>query len=105
MLPWSKTRLLTPEDIPPTTDEFKVVGVFNPGAIAFGDEVVLMVRVAEQPHIHEGDDYFLPRHDPGGGYVTDRYSAAEIVTRDDRVIHLKATGEARLTSVSHLRVV
>lgn len=104
-LSWSKTRLLGPEDIPPTSDEFRVVGAFNPGAIRFDDEVVLLVRVAQQPVDQQAGQYLLPRHDPGGGYVVDIFPAEEILTEDGRVIRLRATGEARLTSVSHLCVV
>lgn len=104
-LSWSKTRLLGPEDLTPTSEAFRVVGAFNPGAVAFGDEVVLLVRVAEQPVGQTPDHYFLPRHDPGGGYVVDKFPADEIVSEDGRVIRLRATGEARLTSVSHLCVI
>jgi len=104
-LAWSKTRLLGPEHIPPTGAEFRVVGAFNPGAIAFGDEVVLLVRVAEQPVGQSPGHFLLPRYDPGGGYVVDSFPEAEITTGDGRVVRLRATGEARLTSVSHLRVV
>jgi predicted GH43/DUF377 family glycosyl hydrolase len=104
-LSWTKTRLLSPADVPATGADFRVVGAFNPGAIVFGDEVVLLVRVAESAAAQSDDHYLLPRHDPGGGYVSDRFPAEDIETRDGRVIHLRATGEARLTSVSHLCVV
>ena len=43
--------LVRPGDLEPTSDAFEVVGAFNPGAVATGkgDEVVLLVRVAERP--------------------------------------------------------
>ena len=31
--------LLRPEDVPPSHDDFEVVGVFNPGAVRAGDEI------------------------------------------------------------------
>ena len=40
--------LLKPSDLKPSHDDFEVVGVFNPGAILAGDEVILLVRVAER---------------------------------------------------------
>ena len=39
--------LLRPEDLAPSDDRFEVVGVFNPGAVRTSDEVVLLVRVAD----------------------------------------------------------
>ena len=41
--------LLSPADLKPLRDDFEVVGVFNPGAIVAGGEVILLVRVAERP--------------------------------------------------------
>ena len=41
--------LVRPEDVKPWRDECEVVGTFNPGAIALGDQVVLRVRVAQRP--------------------------------------------------------
>ena len=41
--------LLQPGDLEPSREDFEVVGVFNPGAIRAGDEVILLVRVAERP--------------------------------------------------------
>jgi predicted GH43/DUF377 family glycosyl hydrolase len=64
--------LVTPEDIKPSRPDFKVIGAFNPAAVRFGDEVVLLVRVAERP-IEERDEYFpSPHFIPGeGGGITE----------------------------------
>jgi predicted GH43/DUF377 family glycosyl hydrolase len=43
------TVLLRPGDIEPLEPNFQVVGTFNPGAVRFGDEIILLVRVAESP--------------------------------------------------------
>ena len=45
----STNLLLRPEDVPPSHDDWEVIGTFNPGAVRFGDGVVLLVRVAERP--------------------------------------------------------
>ena len=41
--------LLRPSDLKPSRDDFEVVGAFNPGVVRAGDEVVMLVRVAERP--------------------------------------------------------
>ncbi len=40
--------LLRPEDVPPSQPDWEVIGAFNPGAIRVGNEVVLLVRIAER---------------------------------------------------------
>jgi len=41
--------IIKPEDIKPSRDDFEVIGVFNAGVARFGNEVVLLLRVAERP--------------------------------------------------------
>jgi predicted GH43/DUF377 family glycosyl hydrolase len=41
--------LLTAKDVPPSLPELEVVSVFNAGVAKVGDEVILLLRVAEQP--------------------------------------------------------
>src|SRR3954454_12348690 len=101
----SARLLLRPDDIPPSRDDFEVVGVFNPGAVRAVDEVVLLVRVAERPR--EGRPGFtgLPRWDAAGGLTIDWVPDAELIVIDPRVVRRKADGLVRLTFTSHLRVV
>ena len=106
---WSKTRLLGPADIPPSSDQFRVLGAFNPAAISFGRQVVLIVRVAELP-VEERSGYVpLPRYEPhsrgSSGQIIDWFQPEEHVAIDARVVRNLKTGEARLTSASHFRVV
>ena len=63
--------LLRPEDVEPSRDDFEVVGVFNPGAVGRGDEVVLLVRVAERPRERRPGFTGLPRWDPDAGLTID----------------------------------
>ena len=44
-----KNPIIRPEDIEPSNPGFKVVGVFNCGVARFKDEVILLMRVAEEP--------------------------------------------------------
>lgn len=106
---WSKTRLLGPADIPPSSDEFRVLGAFNPAAISFGRQVALLVRVAELPAETRSGYVPLPRWEAKSGQksrqIVDWVKPDEHIATDARVVRKLSTGEARLTSVSHLRVV
>ena len=101
----STRLLLRPEDVPPSRDDFEIVGVFNPGAVRSGDEVVLLVRVAERPRERRPGFTGLPRWDPASGLTIDWVPDAELESVDPRVVRRKADGLVRLTFISHLRVV
>ncbi|MGH2450609.1 MAG: glycoside hydrolase family 130 protein [Candidatus Limnocylindria bacterium] len=45
----SENPLLTPRDVPPSQPQLEVVSVFNAAVAKVDDEVVLLLRVAEQP--------------------------------------------------------
>src|SRR3954468_6760424 len=97
--------LLRPADVPPTRDDFEVVGVFNPGAVRINGEVILLVRVAERPRERRPGFTGLPRWDPVGGLTVDWVPEPELDLIDPRVVRRKADGLVRLTFTSHLRVV
>lgn len=96
--------LLRPEDVPASRPDFEVVGVFNPGAVRVGNEVVLLVRVAERPREKRSGFIASPRWE-AGGLTVDWMPDAEWDVIDPRVCRCKATGIIRLTFISHLRVV
>lgn len=96
--------LLRPEDVAPSRPDFQVLGVFNPGAVEVGDDVLLMARVAEAPAEEREGGVALPRWDPGEGLVADRLPVDAVEPEDPRVVLVKAERRLRLTSVSHLRV-
>src|SRR5437016_3036728 len=97
--------LLGPADVPPSRPEMEVVGVFNPAAIRLGDEVILLVRVAEWPRERRQGFTALPRWSPDGGLAIDWLADSEIEPSDARVVRRKADGLIRLTFLSHLRLV
>ena len=101
----STTLLLRPEDVPTSRDDFEVVGVFNPGVVRAGGEVVLLVRVAERPRERRPGLTGLPRWDVATGLTIDWAPNTELEFRDPRVVLIKATGTIRLTFISHLRVI
>lgn len=110
LLPRLDTHLLlSPKDVPPTRDDMKVVGVFNPGAITVqtpeGPEIVLLLRVVEQPIDQKAGCRCSPRFEPGRGLVLDDLAEDDIDFSDPRVYHLKSSGMQRLRFISHLKVV
>lgn len=97
--------LLRPEDLPASRPDFEVVGAFNPGAVRVGNEVVLLVRVAERPRERRAGFTGLPRWDVAEGLRVDWVPDGEIELVDPRVVRRKRDGLVRLTFISHLRVV
>ncbi|MEZ6083159.1 MAG: glycoside hydrolase family 130 protein [Phycisphaerae bacterium] len=100
----STTCLCQPADLQPSRDDLEIVGTFNPGVIAFEDEVILLVRVAERPREQRAGYTALPRWQSGLGVVVDWIADDEIKRPDARFIHRKSDDIVRLTFVSHLRV-
>lgn len=96
--------LCRPGDLRPSRDDFEVVGTFNPGAIVFGNEVLLLVRVAERPCERRAGHTALPRWRAGAGMVVDWIADDEIEVLDARVVRRKRDGLVRLTFTSHLRI-
>ena len=78
----STRLLLRPEDVPPSRDDFEIVGVFNPGAVRSGDEVVLLVRVAERPRERRPGFTGLPRWDLASGLTVDWVPDADLLSVD-----------------------
>ena len=45
---YENNPVIKPSDVKPSLEGYKVVGAFNPGAITYGDEIILLLRVAEK---------------------------------------------------------
>jgi predicted GH43/DUF377 family glycosyl hydrolase len=100
------TRLLLgPADVPASRDDFEVVGAFNPAAVRVGDEVILLVRVAERPRERRPGLTGLPRWDSSAGLTIDWVPDEDLDPIDPRVFRRKSMGVIRLTFISHLRVI
>ena len=98
--------LLTPNQLEPSQQNMRVVGSFNPGAVATEQGVVLLIRVAEVPRQNRPGFVGLPRWDlEAGKIVIDWMAEQELIPLDARLVKIKETGLLRLTSTSHLRVV
>ncbi len=103
MLPRLFTKcLLKPADLPPSSDNMEILGVFNPGVVSADGQVVILARVAEGPtELREGYTA-LPRW-TADGVVIDWVADDDIEVIDPRVVEIKSSGVKRLTFVSHLR--
>lgn len=99
--------IVTPADVPPSSPDLEVIGAFNAGAALVGDEIVLLLRVAERPISADSRRVGIPRVDLSetGGHIevewVDR-DVPELDLSDPRGILYK--GRQYLSSVSHLRV-
>jgi beta-1,2-mannobiose phosphorylase / 1,2-beta-oligomannan phosphorylase len=101
----STRLLLRPLDVPASGDDFEVAGVFNPGAIRVGEEIILLVRVAERPRERRPGFTGLPRWDRADGLTIDWVPDTDLEIVDPRVVRRKIDGLLRLTFTSHLRVI
>ncbi len=97
--------IIRPEDVKPSREDFEVIGVFNAGVARFGDEVILLLRVAERPIDGGADPVLCPIYD-----VDARETVLRPFSRDDPLNDLADPRlivrgkETYLTSISHLRL-
>lgn len=97
--------LVNPATIPPSREDLEVIGAFNPAAVRVGDEVVLLVRVAQRARERRAGFVGLPRWCAEQKEVTvDWLPEAEWEPFDPRWGRVRSTGLTRLTFVSHLQV-
>jgi len=97
--------LLRPPDVRPRFEGFEVIGTFNPAAIEFGDEIALLVRVAERSTETRQGHIALPYWDWRRCEVAiDWHRSDEVERVDPRMVRLRRNGRLRLTFVSWLLV-
>ncbi|MFH1308036.1 MAG: hypothetical protein ABIH72_04245 [archaeon] len=98
--------LFRPEDVKPTSDEFKVLGVFNPGAVRLpSGEVLLYVRIWEKvKKDFDGKFYYSPRFTGKKKLQLelDKIKKQRIRKRGDLDFMFR-DGTKRLNFISHLR--
>ncbi len=98
--------LITPSDVLPSRSDWEVVGAFNPGAIRFKDEILLLLRVAERPKNKAEDEQLAPILNPASGLIeyfrVKNNDPGITAIPDSRSFSYK--DEMFLTSLSHLRL-
>ncbi len=95
--------LLRPADVQPSHPDWEVIGVFNPGVVRYGNQTVILARVAERPRETRQGWTAHPRWSPDKGYVVDWVQNEHLAADDPRVVRHLHTGLVRLTFISHLR--
>ena len=101
-----KNPIIKPCDVPPSREDYEVVGAFNPGATIFNDEILLLLRVAERPKDKRPDEQVAPILNPNTGEL----EHFRLKNDDPRITEIPdsrsfyVNGEMMLTSISHLRI-
>ena len=98
--------IITPEGIIPSAEGYRVRGVFNPAAVRYRDEIILLVRVAEDCPAAE-TEVAVPKVDiiDGKGHpgvIRVRRDDPDVQLRDTRGIVYR--GVDYLSTMSHLRI-
>ena len=99
--------LLRPGDLEPSQPGYAVLGTFNPGVVRYGDEIIMLVRVAEAPPVEESGPLVSPRAEWNSGsmrWVVDTFDRGNVDVRDPRLLRFP-DGRVRLRYISHLRLV
>ncbi|MBN2182000.1 MAG: glycoside hydrolase family 130 protein [Sedimentisphaerales bacterium] len=97
--------LIQTKDIVPSRGDFEVIGVFNAGVTRLGDEVIMLLRVAERPINSNAQKLLTAVYD----FVSDEFAIKEFSLdnqdndyTDPRLIITPR--QTYLTSISHLRL-
>ena len=102
---FSGNPLISPTDVIPSRDDFEVVGVFNPAAVKYNDEVLLLLRIAEQPKSKSEYESIAPiynRQTKQIDLLRVSHSDPALELIDSRGFRYK--DQTYLTSISHLRI-
>ncbi|RAU95336.1 glycosidase [Paenibacillus sp. YN15] len=105
-----RNPLITPQDVKPLRDDFTVECVFNAGVARYGDEIILLMRVAERPKQSNPDTLRVPvLKDSDAGYRVeivdlDRKDPAYDFSDPRKVRQIDINTYVYLTSMSHLRL-
>ncbi|RLF91925.1 hypothetical protein DRN50_09530 [Thermococci archaeon] len=98
--------VIKPTDVKPSLEGYRVEGAFNPGAVAFGDEVLLLLRVAEGCEPKEGYIRTPIYRFKGGRSYPDimefKADDPDVLLKDTRGVVYQ--GQDYLSTMSHIRI-
>lgn len=102
----SHNPLIKPADVLPTTKGFKVVGAFNPGAVCFKNEIILLIRVAESCEQKAGfisvPTYVFENGNAVPAIQTFNLNDPDVQLKDTRGV--KVNDKEYLSTISHIRL-
>lgn len=99
----SDQPILTAADVKPSHPQFQVMGAFNPAACRFGDEILLLLRVAEAVTPQPGKIQVpIVQYQSSQSNLVIRTFPEPEGEYDPRVVQIG--DQAYLTSLSHLRL-
>ncbi|WP_018753455.1 glycoside hydrolase family 130 protein [Paenibacillus sanguinis] len=100
-----KNPIIQVADVTPSRPDFKVLGAFNAGVAKYGDETILLLRVAEAPIAEQENEVLVPLLGQDGHIKIQRYhkSDSRYDFSDSRYVSIEGR-MIMLTSISHLRV-
>ncbi len=105
MIPRLATQqLIKPEDITPSDTRFKVLGAFNPGVVMHGDELILLIRVAEAIKEERPDQLGAIRTNTERTDLSYTIDWLSIQDPSDFRKPLLTNGLRRLAYISHLEI-
>jgi len=106
---YEQNPLVTPADIKPHREDFEVIGAFNAGVAKYGDETIMLLRIAERPLSEDPKIIKSPIFNPENNeleIIELNLDNSTYDFSDPRTI--KKSGEPQsfvyLTSLSYLRI-
>ena len=106
----SHQPILDPGSIAPSHPDLHILGVFNPGAVRHGDEILLLVRVAEEAVQTGAPGIRVPLLQHSANGVASDWSPNMLLLQDDGNLditdprEIRYNGRSFLSSISHLRL-
>jgi predicted GH43/DUF377 family glycosyl hydrolase len=98
--------IVRPADVKPSLEGYRVQGAFNPGATMFGDEILLLLRVAETCEPREGyirvPVYRFDNAHSRPQILEFEARDPDVKLRDTRGVVYK--GREYLSTISHIRI-
>ena len=96
--------IIRPQDVSPSRPDFEVIAAFNAGVARLGEEVVLLLRVAERPADQGADLCRVPVFDAAAGQLGIReFSRCDSRNDFSDPRTIGSPQGMHLTSMSHLR--
>ncbi len=103
----AQNPLITKDDLISSIPGFHIIGVFNPGAVRFNEEILLLARVAEAPLREHGllkAPVMCFDGDPQRLEIKTWQKDSNHIIDDSDPRKFRIDGKCYLTSISHLRL-